>query len=159
MKKDYLKDLAEATKILLEEPDVKKIIMKLKVQIQKSTEPFAWRTIEINNLKDRLPPEFQSIWVFVLKRNFPSVAHYHPNSIQHTVMVDGKGRVKINKQYKELKLFNPKNDECWCIIDKNMPHEFYPKESEIVVISFHTCLSKELIEIRCDTHEQRLYEP
>jgi len=159
MKKEYLKDLNAVVRILLKDSSVKETVDNLKAQIQKSDEPFVWETIGITPFKDRFLPEIQSVWTFVLRRNTPSVAHYHPNSIQHTLMIEGKGKVKIDKQWKELRLFDPQDDESWCIIDKNVPHEFYPEEQEMVVISLHTCFSHELIEINYDGGEQRSYEP
>ena len=158
MKEEYLKDLDAAVKMLLQDSSVRVTMDNLKANIQKSNEPFVWNTIELPPFKDRLPLEIQSVWIFVLKRNTPSVAHYHPNSIQHTVMIEGKGRVRIGKQWKELRLFDPQDDESWCIIDKNVPHEFWPEEQEMVVISLHTCLSNELMEINCGSGGQRSYE-
>jgi ribosomal protein S18 acetylase RimI-like enzyme len=73
-------------------------------------------------------------------------------------MIEGKGKAKIGDNWEDLKSFNPKNRESWYVIDKNLPHEFYPEGHEMVVISFHTCLSKELIEIKSDSGEHRLYE-
>ena len=125
MTNDYLKELGATVKILLGDSATKEIITNLKSQIQKSSEPFVWGTIETFP-KYRLPSEIKSMWTFVLKRNIPSVAHYHPNSIQHTIMVEGKGKVKIGNQYKELKLFDPLNKESWYIIGQNVPHEFFP---------------------------------
>lgn len=154
-----MKDLNAAVGILLKDSSVKETVDNLKAQIQKSDEPFVWKTIGITPFKIGFLPEIQSVWTFVLRRNTPSVAHYHPNSIQHTLMIEGKGKVKIGKQWKELRLFNPQDDESWCIIDKNMPHEFYPEEQEMVVVSLHTCSSNELIEIECDSGRQRSYEP
>ena len=157
MTNNYLKELDTTVKILLEDSAAKEIITNLKSQIQKSSEPFVWGTIETLP-RYRLPSEFKSIWIFVLKRNAPSIAHYHPNSIQHTIMVEGKGKAKIGNQYKKLKLFNPLDKESWCIIGQNAPHEFFPEEREMVVISFHTCLGSELIEIKWDGGEKRLYK-
>lgn len=57
--------------------------------------------------------------------------------------------MKIGEICKDLKLFDPSDGETWYVIDKDVPHEFYPEEQDITVISFHTCLSNELIEIEC----------
>ncbi len=158
MNDDFLKKLAEATNVVLQDPNINKTIIMLRKQIQKISDPFVWNSIEPSIFNRFLPPEIKSIWIFVLKKDVPSILHYHPNSTQHTVMLEGKGSVKIGTKYKQLKLFNPEDAECWCVIEKNTPHEFYPRDSDMVVISYHTCASEELIEIRCDTHEQRFYE-
>ncbi len=159
MRHDLLRKLAEPTNLILKDPNVKKIIKELKGQICKISDPLVWSSIEPSAFKKFLPPEIKSIWIFVLKKDVPSILHYHPNSTQYTVMLEGRGSVKIGAKYKELKLFDPDDAECWCIIEKNTPHEFYPRETDMVVISYHTCASKELIEIRCDTHTQLFYEP
>ncbi|MEW5761154.1 MAG: hypothetical protein AB1779_10370, partial [Candidatus Thermoplasmatota archaeon] len=99
-----------------------------------------------------------SAWIFVNKKDVPSIAHYHPNSTQHTVILEGEGEVKIADRYEEMRLFDQQDEDCWYVIDKNVAHEFYPRGREMVVISFHTCLSNELIEIKCDSGKQRLYE-
>ena len=46
----------------------------------------------------------------------------------------------------------------WVVIDENVPHEFFPEEENMVVVSFHTCEASELEEVGCNTGEKRLYE-
>lgn len=158
MKKGYLKSLTSATKILLKNPELKKISQHLKTELQHSKEPFLWKALEIKALRDKLPSEIQSAWVFVLKKNTPSVSHYHPNSIQHTVVLEGQGKAKIGWQWKDLTLFDPDKIESWCIIDKNMPHEFFPRKQDMTVLSFHTCSSHELLEIKISGGKERTYK-
>ncbi|MEW6620223.1 MAG: cupin domain-containing protein [bacterium] len=158
MEKEYLKDLSAVVKILLEDASIKETIKNLKLQLRKSNEPFIGSAIRIESFRERLPQNIKSAWVFVNKKNVLSIVHYHPNSTQHTVIVEGKGEVKIAGRCEEMRLFNQQNEDCWYVIDNNVAHEFYPKGREMVVISFHTCLSNELIEIKCDSGKQRLYE-
>lgn len=157
---DYLNALNNLVKKLLKDEAIKENIQDLKMNIRGSEEPFIWKVINIDSFKQKLPSAIKSIWIFVLKKDIPSIAHYHPNSTQHTVVIEGKGKVKIADLLKDLRIFGPSNsskEDAWCVIDKNVPHEFFPEE-EMVVFSFHTCSPKELIEIRCDDGQERAYE-
>lgn len=157
MKKDYLKSLNVIVERLLSEPSIKATIEALKSNLRHSHEPFVWRSINTRALEDILPKDIKSIMIFVLRKNTPSIAHYHPNSIQHTVVVEGKGKATIGETHEKVKLFDPQNEETWLVIDKNTPHKFFPEEQDMVVISFHTCLDDELIEIEADSGRRRLY--
>jgi quercetin dioxygenase-like cupin family protein len=157
MKVKYLDALNTVVGMLLRDESTQRTIQNLKTRIQQSKEPFVWSVVNIGPFQQNLPSNIKSVWIFVLKKDTPSIAHYHPNSIQHTVMIEGKGKVKIDDVGEDLRLFNPQNRESWYVIDKNLPHEFYPEGQEMVVISFHTCSSDELIEIKSDSGEHRLY--
>jgi hypothetical protein len=50
-------------------------------------------------------------------------------------------------------------DDVWYVIPEGMPHEFFPTEQDMVVLSFHTCASDELEEISCNSGTTRNYEP
>jgi quercetin dioxygenase-like cupin family protein len=157
MKTDYLKSLSVVIERLLSDPSIKETIKVLKMELQRSREPFVWRTINIKPVRDDLPKNIRSAWIFVLRKNAPSVAHYHPNSAQYTVVIEGKGKAIIGGAHKELKLFDAQNEKKWLVIGKDTPHEFFPEEQDMAVISFHTCLDDELIEIEADSGRQRLY--
>ncbi|MEW5761169.1 MAG: hypothetical protein AB1779_10445, partial [Candidatus Thermoplasmatota archaeon] len=101
MKKEYLKDLSVVVKTLLEDPSIKETIENLKLQIQKSNEPFIGSAIKIEPFSEKLPQNIKSAWIFVNKKDVPSIAHYHPNSTQHTVILEGEGEVKIADRYEE----------------------------------------------------------
>jgi len=131
-----------------------------KMKIQESDEPFIWNVINLESIQQYLPPNIKSGWIFVLKKGTPSIAHYHPNSVQHTVIIEGKGKVRIKDHIKDLKIFDSSafsEEDMWCVVDKNVPHEFFPL-GEMVVISFHTCLPDELIEIKYGNGEKRIYK-
>jgi len=160
MKVGYLDELNRVVKILLKNHALKLAIKNLKLKIRETSEPFIWSVIDINSLHQNLPSHIKSGWIFVLKKGISSIAHYHPNSTQHTVMIEGEGKVRIRDHLKDLKTFDSFSsieEDIWCIIDKNVPHEFFPLK-EMVVISFHTCLPDELIEIKCESGEKRIYE-
>lgn len=157
----YLETLNTIVKTLLKDINIKETIQNLKMKIREAGEPFIWSLINIDSFQQNLPSNIKSIWIFVLKKNTPSIAHYHPNSIQYTIMVEGKGKVKIVDHYEDLKLFGSSHlskEDIWYVIDENTYHEFFPQEKDMVLISFHTCLPEELIEIRCDSGEHRVYE-
>ncbi|MEW6737666.1 MAG: hypothetical protein AB1489_40675 [Acidobacteriota bacterium] len=137
------------------------MIQQLKEDIHHTEETFVWSALDLNYFKCELPESIKSGWIFVLKANISSGCHYHPNSIQHMVMIEGKGESKIaGISKKMIKLGTPDYllNEIWCVIGEGVPHEFFPEESEMVVISFHTCQATELEEISCQTGERRLYE-
>lgn len=158
MKIDCLKSLNVVVERLLSDLSVKETIKILKTKLQRSREPFVWRTINIEPMCGDLPKNIKSTWIFALRRNTPSVAYSHPNSVQYTAVVEGKGKAIIGGTHKELELFDPTRDgKTWLVINKNTPHEFFPEEQDMVVISFHTCLENELIEIEADSGRRRKY--
>ena len=159
MTTDFLKSLNVAVERLLSNPSIKETIRALKIELQRSREPFVWRTINIKPLRDGLPKNIRSAWIFILRKDTPSVAHHHPNSVQYTVMIEGKGKAIIGGAHKELKLFDPTQDgKTWLVIGNNTPHKFFPEGQDMVVISFHTCLDDELIEIEVNSGRRRLYK-
>lgn len=152
MKVKYIDALNSVKEKLLKDKTIKDTIKKLKVKIQGLEDPFIWYVVDIGPFKRVLPSTIKSIWIFALKKDTPSIAHYHPNSVQHTVVIEGKGKIKIGDRWKDLKPFH------WYIIDKKVTHEFFPKEENIVVISFHSCSAKELVELKSKSGEKRIYE-
>jgi hypothetical protein len=117
--------------------------------------------IDLNSVDRELPEGIKSCWVFVLKKDMPSGCHYHPNSIQHMVMIKGRGVSKVGGISKEMVRFGSSNGlltDAWHVIGEGVPHEFFPQEEDMIVVSFHTCEANELEEIACDTGEKRRYE-
>ena len=91
----------------------------------------------------------------------PSGCHYHPNSIQHMVMVKGQGESKVAGTNRRMVRFGSPNDsieDVWYVIGQGVPHEFFPEGEDMVVVSFHTCETDELEEVSCKTGQKRLYE-
>lgn len=155
---NYQDSLNAALERMLSDLSIKEIINSLKIELQSSREPFVWRTVNIKSMHDSIPKNIRSAWIFILRRNTPSSAHYHPNSVQYTTMIEGKGRAIIDGVNKELKPFDSTSDKkAWIMIGENVPHKFFPEKDDMVVISFHTCLDNELREIEVDSKRQRLY--
>ncbi len=124
-------------------------VKKLREKLAKSDESFVGMRLEAD-----LPPPVKSMWVFALKKE-TSIPHYHPNSVQHTIVIEGKGKVKIGECLYPLLSLSQSKEKSWCIIEKGEVHEFFPDE-EMVVISFHTCPADELMEIK-ESGEKRKY--
>ena len=158
MKLSYLNNLNYFVENILSDAYTIELIKNLKLEINKSDEPFQGKAIDIKLVQHVLPKEIMSAWIFILKKNIPSMAHYHPNSIQHTVMIEGKGKVMIGNRVHDLKLFDSTAENIWLIIDNNVPHEFFPEDEDMIVISFHTCAPENLMEVKCATGEMRIYK-
>jgi mannose-6-phosphate isomerase-like protein (cupin superfamily) len=159
---EYLPQLNEAVAQLIARPDIHNLIDSLKTQLPQTSEPFVWSTIDLQSIPAGLPDSIRSGWIFVLKKDVASGCHYHPNSIQHMVMVEGEGTSKVGPDSREMKLFGDPDssvDDVWYVIPEGTPHEFFPNGKEIVVLSFHTCTSDELEEISCDSGATRNYDP
>jgi len=157
---EHLESLSSAVRFLLSEKENIQNIERLKQEIKTTTEPFVWATVDLSKLSDRLPSHIKSGWIFVLKQGTPSESHFHPNSVQHMAMIEGKARSNIGGTWKDITLFSNSNDpkDQWVVIAEGVPHEFFPEEMDMVVISFHTCKEEELIEISADSGHQRRYE-
>lgn len=160
MNANDLEKLSAAVEFLIDQETVLETIGQLSREIDHSQEPFVWSVIDLASIPRQLPESIKSGWIFVLKKNVSSGCHYHPNSIQHMATIKGQGMSKVAGQYKKLVQFGSTGSvvDKWVVIDKNVPHEFFPEQENMVVISFHTCEASELEEVGCETGGKRLYE-
>lgn len=157
---EYLPQLDEAVAELVARPAVHRLVATLKQQLPNTSEPFVWSAIELDSITTPLPNNIKSCWIFVLRKDTGSGCHYHPNSIQHMVMIEGEGTSKVGSNSRRMKLFREEGvtlEETWYVIPENTPHEFFPEGRDVIVVSFHTCESEELEEISCDTKAARNY--
>jgi len=157
---EYLSQLNEAVTQLIRRPAVQSVIDDLKQQLPHTPEPFVWSNIDLQSLTTPLPDTIRSGWIFVLKKDAPSSCHYHPNSIQHMVMIEGAGTSKVGENSRQMKLFGDSDsslEDIWYVIPEGTPHEFFPAGKVMVVVSFHTCASDELEEVSCDSGATRTY--
>jgi hypothetical protein len=80
--------------------------------------------------------------------------------MQHMAMIEGRGNAVIGGALSRMTRFaaaaNP--EDAWVIIDERVSHEFFPEETDMVVISFHTCSPEELLEIDAISGRPRVYE-
>lgn len=156
-----LEKLNTAVEYLINQNTILETIEHLGEEIDQSQEAFVWSVIDLSSIERELPEGIQSSWIFVLKKEVSSGCHYHPNSIQHMVMIKGQGMSKVAGQYKRMVLFGSSNDplaDQWLVIGEGVPHEFFPEKENMVVVSFHTCEATELEEVDCETGEKRIYE-
>jgi mannose-6-phosphate isomerase-like protein (cupin superfamily) len=159
---EYLPALTEAVAWIIAEPNTHALIGALREELKQTPEPFVWATLDLKTMPGHLPDNIKSCWLFLLKKDTPSGCHYHPNSIQHMAMIEGEGTAKIGSSTSEMKRFNAANfslPDIWYVIDEGVPHEFFPRRTDMVVISFHTCAANELEEVSCDSGAARIYEP
>ena len=159
---DYLSQLNEAVAQLISRPEVHRLIDDLKQQLPHTSEPFVWSTIDLQSLTAQLPGTIRSGWIFVLKKDVASGCHYHPNSIQNMVMIEGQGTSKVGENSRHMRRFaDPDSslEDIWYVIPEGTPHEFFPAETNMVVVSFHTSAPDELEEISCNSGTTRNYEP
>ena len=156
---EYLTQLDDAVAQLVTQPSIHSLVDTLKQQLPGTPEPFVWSAIDLHSIATPLPDTIKSCWIFVLKKDVPSGCHFHPNSIQHMVMIEGAGTSKVGSTSAQMKLFREHSlDETWYVIPEGVPHEFFPSGTDVVVVSFHTCASDELEEINCDSGASRNYE-
>lgn len=136
-------------------------VERLREELLKSPEPFVWTTIERSVFTDELPEEIKSCWVFHLKKDTWTGSHYHPNSIQHMVAINGRGKAIVGDVRKNIHPFGSPgllHEDVWFVIEKNVPHEFLPEGEDMTVVSFHTCEADELEEVSTGTGASRRYE-
>ena len=156
----YLSQLNEAVAQLISRPEVHSLIDYLKQELPHTSEPFVWTTIDLQSVTAALPDTIKSGWIFVLKKDAPSGCHYHPNSVQNMVMIEGEGNSKVGAESRRMKRFaDPDSslEDIWYVIPEGTPHEFFPAEKDMVVVSFHTSASDELEEVSCDSGAIRTY--
>jgi len=156
-----LKKLHAAVKSLVRQESFSQAVEGLKRQLSASPEPFVWSTVELGVLGVALPKSIKSGWIFLLKSDVPSGCHYHPNSVQHMVALNGQGRSKVGGLDRPMIPFGRAGntiEEKWYVIREGVPHEFFPEGEDMTVISFHTCEAFELEEIACGNGTSRKYE-
>ncbi|NLG66759.1 MAG: hypothetical protein GX536_03485 [Actinobacteria bacterium] len=152
--------LDSAVQYLLSQQSFTAALTRLRVKLASSTATFVWETVDLASLPINLPDEIKSGWIFHLRRDVPSGAHYHPNSVQHMTLVRGGGLAIIGGESRLTTSFNSPRplEDRWLVIERGVPHEFIPEGEDMTVVSFHTCGPQELEEIACDTGWMRHYE-
>jgi hypothetical protein len=160
MNADYLQNLNDAVEQIVKQKTFSEMVEELKKDLNYTEEPFVWSVVDLGAVNCALPEQIKSSWVFVLKRDVPSGCHYHPNSVQHMVMIEGQGQSSVGNLRKEMVRFGTPGqppETVWYVINEGVPHEFFPEETEMVVVSFHTCEARELEEVACGSGAERLY--
>lgn len=150
-----LEQLTFLARKALSNPKILRQINFLKEKILESEESFIWRVLSEQLLEEKLPNGIRSGWIFVLKPNTHTPSHYHPNSVQYTLVIEGSGKIEIGQ--KKMTIPDLQSNEGWYVIPKNVPHAVTVKEKVMVVLSFHTCPSNELLEIETQSGRSRYY--
>lgn len=154
--------LSRAVESLLRQEAFAAVVERLELDLARSDRTFVWRSVDLGSIRCELPQGIRSGWIFLLRRDVPSGAHYHPNSVQHMVMVRGKGIANVGCEVTAMVPFASREAslaEKWLVIGHNVAHEFTPAGENMIVVSFHTCPADELVEVDCETGAARLYEP
>src|SRR5262245_66373643 len=102
MNADYLQNLNDAVEHIVRQKTFSEMVEGLKKKLSYSEEPFVWSVIDLASVHHTLPERIKSVWVFVLKKDVPSGCHYHPNSVQHMVMIEGQGQSSVANLCKEM---------------------------------------------------------
>ncbi|MCZ7644433.1 MAG: cupin domain-containing protein [Planctomycetota bacterium] len=156
-----LQQLNGAVAFLLRQDFYAHTLTRLKGDLRQSAEPFVWATFPLDAFPCPLPEDIKSCWIFHLKGNVPSGAHYHPNSVQHMIAIDGGGMSLVGGERRAMVPFGSPGrslEELWYVIPQGVPHEFTPEGEALTVVSFHTCAADELEEVACGSGGKRLYE-
>ncbi|MHC5037907.1 MAG: cupin domain-containing protein [Planctomycetota bacterium] len=142
---------------ITQDPHIQQSIQDLKVKLEKGKDPFLWLALPSDSDEMPLPKNVRSAWIFLLKANTPSPAHFHPNSIQHTAVLEGEGHVIVGGVKMKLQKTEPCRPDTWLTIPENTPHEFFPNHNPVTVLSLHSATENQLLEIECQNGSQRKY--
>ncbi len=156
-----LQKLNAAVEFLLAQESFSITVQRLQEELACSNETFVWSTVNLDSIPCERPASIQSCWIFHLRKDVSSGYHYHPNSVQHMIVVSGQGTSNIGGTRRTMVPFASAEHSLtdkWHIIEQAVPHEFMPEREDMTVVSFHTCEAGELEEIACDTGGSRLYE-
>lgn len=156
-----LQKLDTAVAYLLRQEFFATTIEHLKRELAESKEAFVWSTVALDAILCELPAGIKSCWIFHLRKDVPSGCHFHPNSVQHMVMVTGQGLSIVGGTRRTMVSFASSENSLvdkWYVIGQDVPHEFIPERVDMTVVSFHTCEASKLEEIACETGGKRLYE-
>ena len=156
-----LDDLHAAATWLVRRESFARSVEHLRAELGRSQEPFVWTTVGLDTIAVALPATIKSCWIFLLRRDVPSGSHYHPNSVQHMIVVNGRGRSVVGGAEREMiPLGSARHsiEEKWYVIGEGIPHEFFPEGEDMTVVSFHTCAADALEEIVTASGARRIYE-
>lgn len=124
-----------------------------------------WEPIPLT-IYGSLPGAIKSSWVFVLRAGANTGAERHPNSHQRMMSFQGSGDMKVqdgssapnDERWLSNMLISDSDtrlEKRWISIPENVWHQpVIPKETDWVVVSFHTVPAEELIEERPESSGQ-----
>lgn len=126
----------------------------------------AWEPVPLTIYGGTLPSAIKSSWVFVLRAGANTGAERHPNSHQRMMSFQGSGDMQMqegssapnNERWQSKILISDSKaplEKRWISIPRNVWHQpVISKETDWVVVSFHTVPAEELIEERPESSGQ-----
>jgi hypothetical protein len=144
-------------------PVVKRVHAKLS---RENGALMAWEPIPLTIYGGTLPGAIKSSWVFVLRSGGNTGAERHPNSHQRMMSFQGSGDMQVqegssapNDERWQSNILISDSDarlaKRWISIPQNVWHQpVISKETDWVVVSFHTVPAEELIEERPESSGQ-----
>jgi quercetin dioxygenase-like cupin family protein len=131
-------------------PQIAEAVEVARRMLARSQEPFGWRFIDLG--AGNLPDGIRSGAVFVLPAGTTPPGHHHPNSIQHMRVLAGRAVVTLRSRESTAQhdpvRYGVGEERPWLVIPRGVVHqlEVLP-EGELVVLSFHTVLEEDLLEV------------
>jgi quercetin dioxygenase-like cupin family protein len=131
-------------------PQIAEAVEVARRMLARSQEPFGWRFIDLG--AGNLPDGIRSGAVFVLPAGTTPPGHHHPNSIQHMRVLAGRAVVTLRSRERTAQhdpvRYGVGEERPWLVIPRGVVHqlEVLP-EGELVVLSFHTVLEEDLLEV------------
>lgn len=116
-----------------------------------------WEAIPLTTFGEELGGGIHSGWVFVLRAGANTGVERHPNSHQRMMTWEGSGEMRVGEleQLRSNSLISDSTaplERRWISIAPNLWHQpVVARESDWVVVSFHTVPAEELIEERPDS--------
>jgi quercetin dioxygenase-like cupin family protein len=131
-------------------PQIAEAVDVARQMLATSREPFGWRFIDLG-ARD-LPDGIRSGAVFVLPAGTTPPGHHHPNSIQHMRVLAGRAAVTLGSRESTAQhdpvRYAVGKERPWLVIPRGVVHQFEVlPEGELVVLSFHTVLEEDLLEV------------
>lgn len=147
-------------------PVVERVHAKLS---RKTGALMAWEPVPLTIYGGTLPSAIKSSWVFVLRAGANTGAERHPNSHQRMMSFQGSGDMQVQPENSKTRgqrtevwqsnvLISDSDaplQKRWISIPQNVWHQpVISKETDWVVVSFHTVPAEELIEERPESSGQ-----
>ena len=152
---------------------IRPVVTRVHAKLSRETGALmAWEPIPLTIYGSTLPGAIKSSWVFVLRAGANTGAERHPNSHQRMMSFQGSGdmqvqpersktsgqRTEVGDEWQSNTLTSDSNaplEKRWISIPQNVWHQpVISKETDWVVVSFHTVAAEELIEERPESGRQ-----
>src|SRR2546429_1079827 len=133
------------------------VVVRVREQLARRKDVLmGWEPFSLEVLGTTLPPQIQSVWVFVLRAGADTGAERHPNSHQRMMSFEGSGDFQTSENGKwqsNVLVSDPDAslERRWISIPMNVWHRpVINNAADWAVVSFHTVPAEELVEERPD---------